>query len=83
MPPQHETPFLGEWTTVAITLTILTLMNRMLLGVLGVEQATLAPVLVQGIMTLIAYPFVVLISQSLLGVRRLTPAEIEAMGAHR
>jgi hypothetical protein len=34
-------------------------------------------------MTLIAYPFVVLISQSLLGVRRLTPAEIEAMGAHR
>ncbi|CUH77342.1 hypothetical protein TRM7557_01327 [Tritonibacter multivorans] len=81
MPPQHETPFLGEWTTVAITLTIITLMNRMILGVLGVEQANLAPILVQGIMTLIAYPFVVLISQSLLGVRRLTPAEIEAMGA--
>lgn len=81
MPPQRETPFLGEWSAVAVVVLAITVINRLVLGILGVEQAHIALILVQGIMTLLAYPLVVLVSQSLLGVRRLTPSEIEALGA--
>ena len=83
MPPQRETPFLGEWSAVAVIVLSITVINRLVLGLLGVEQAHIALIFVQAIMTLVAYPLVVLVSQSAFGVRRLTPAEIETLGARQ
>ncbi|OIQ32842.1 MAG: rod shape-determining protein MreD [Alphaproteobacteria bacterium MedPE-SWcel] len=81
LPASRETPFLGEWFAVSVIIVGITLLNRVILGILAVEQAHIALILVQVIMTIAVYPVVVFLSQSLLGVRRLSPAEIETMGA--
>ncbi len=81
LPAHRETPFLGEWIAVAVTVIGITFLNRIILAIVAVEQAHVALVLIQIIMTLVAYPFVVLLSQTLLGVRRLSPTDIETMGA--
>lgn len=77
----RDTPFMGEWFAIAVVVIVITLLNRVILGILAVEQAHIALVMVQGLMTIAAYPLVVLISQSLFQVRRLTAAEAEAMGS--
>jgi len=79
--PHRETPFLGEWFAVSVVIVGIALLNRMILGLLAVEQAHIALILVQVIMTIAVYPLVVLLSQSLLGVRRLSPADAETLGA--
>jgi rod shape-determining protein MreD len=66
---------------VSIVMIAIALLNRMILGILAVEQAHIALILVQVIMTIAAYPLVVLISQSLFGVRRLSAADAETLGA--
>lgn len=76
----RDTPFLGEWFAIAVVVIVITLLNRVILGILAVEQAHVALVMVQAIMTIAAYPIVVLVSQSLFRVNRLSPAEAEAMG---
>ncbi|MFS4580724.1 rod shape-determining protein MreD [Phaeobacter sp. C3_T13_0] len=81
--PHRETAFIGEWVTVAATVTATTLLNRLVLAILGVEQPSLGLILIQMVATLLIYPLVVLASQSLLGVRKLSPAEAEALGNHR
>ncbi len=80
MPATRETPFLGEWFGVSVVIIGITLLNRLVLGILAVEQPHIALVLVQVIMTIAVYPVVILVSQSLLGVRRLSPADAETMG---
>lgn len=77
----RDTPFLGEWFAIAVVVIGISLLNRLILGILGVEQAHIALVIVQVIMTIAAYPVVVLVSQSLFGVRHLSPAEAESMGS--
>ncbi|AUQ47014.1 rod shape-determining protein MreD [Phaeobacter inhibens] len=79
--PHRETAFIGEWVTVAITITAVTLLNRLILAVLGVVQPSLGLILIQMVATLLIYPLVALASQSLLGVRKLSPAEAEALGS--
>lgn len=76
----REASFAGEWLAVCLTLLAITVLNRMVLGLLAVEQAQLSLSLIQMVMTMLAYPLVVLVTQSLLGVRKLAPSEIEAMG---
>ncbi|MFP3384044.1 rod shape-determining protein MreD [Tritonibacter sp. SIMBA_163] len=81
LPASRETPFLGEWFAVSVVIIAIALLNRMILGMLAVEQAHIALILVQVIMTIAAYPVVVLLSQSVFGVRRLSPADAETLGA--
>lgn len=81
LPLQRETPFAGEFSAVAIVIIGITLLNRVVLSLLAVEQAHVALVIVQLIMTLIAYPILVIFSQSILGIRRLSQADVDAMGA--
>ncbi|MGR3761849.1 rod shape-determining protein MreD [Roseobacteraceae bacterium NS-SX3] len=81
VPPQRETPFAGEWFAVAVVIAAITVANRLVLGIMGVVQAPLALVAIQMVMTILAYPLVVLASQSLMGVRKLSPAEAEALGS--
>ncbi|MCG7624311.1 rod shape-determining protein MreD [Epibacterium sp. Ofav1-8] len=79
--PHRETPFLAEWFAISVIVIGMALLNRVILGILAVEQAHIALILVQVIMTIAAYPLVVLLSQSVIGVRRLSAADAETLGA--
>ncbi|TDK42234.1 rod shape-determining protein MreD [Antarcticimicrobium luteum] len=76
----REASFAGEWLAVCLTLLAITVLNRLVLGVLSVEQAQLSLSLIQMAMTMLAYPLVVLVTQSLMGVRKLAHGDAEAMG---
>jgi len=77
----RDTGFAAEWLSVIAVLTAITLLNRLVLAVMGVQQAAFGLILIQMLMTIAAYPLVVFVSQSILGVRRLTPADAETLGA--
>lgn len=71
----RDTGFIGEWTTVGAVITVVFVLNRLILAILSVQQATLGPVVVQVLLTIAIYPVMVLISQSALGVRRKSVAD--------
>jgi len=76
----REASFAGEWLAVCLSLLAITVLNRLTLALLAVEQAQLSLSLFQMVMTMIAYPLVVLVTQSLMGVRKPAPSETDAMG---
>ncbi|MGD9864712.1 MAG: rod shape-determining protein MreD [Pseudodonghicola sp.] len=76
----REASFAGEWLAVCLTLLSVTVLNRLVLAILAVQQAQLSLSLFQMVMTMLAYPLVVLVTQSLMGVRKLAPSDAEAMG---
>jgi rod shape-determining protein MreD len=78
-PDLRDLTFPVEWLSVATTLLAMTLGYRLVLGVVMVDQAPLGLSLMQMVMTLAAYPVVVLISQGVLGVRKVAPGELDAM----
>lgn len=78
-PDLRDLTFPVEWASVATTLAAMTLGYRVILGVLMVDQAPLGLSLMQMLMTLAAYPVVVLLSHWLLGVRKVAPGELDAM----
>ncbi len=75
-----ETGFFGEWVAVAAAMTMISVLNRFVLLVVGIEQPALGLILIQTLMTIAAYPIVVLITHGLMGVRKLAPSEAEALG---
>ena len=79
----REASFVGEWLAVGIAISGITVVNRMILALVGVEQAALGLVLIQMLMSIAAYPAVVLVSQSVFGVRKLAPSQAEAQGLTR
>lgn len=78
-PDLRDLTFSMEWLSVASTLLIMTLGYRAVLGLLVVDQAPLGLNLTQMVMTLFVYPLVVLISQSVLGVRKRAPGSLDMM----
>jgi len=76
----REASFAGEWLAVCLTLLAITVLNRLVLGLLAVQQAQMSLSLIQMVMTMLAYPLVVLVTQFGLGVRKLAPSEADAMG---
>lgn len=80
--PHREITFMTEWSAVAIVVIGITLLNRFILGIMAVEQAHVTLDIIQIVMNLLAYPVVVAFSKTILGVRRLSAAEIEAKGGH-
>lgn len=78
-PDLRDLTFPVEWLSVTTTLVAMTLAYRLILGVLMVDQAPLGLSLLELVMTLVAYPVVVLISQSVIGVRKVAPGELDAM----
>ncbi len=75
-----DASFAGEWAAVCIVVVAITILNRMILILLGVDVAPLGLTLLQMIMTLAVYPVVVLVTQSVLGVRKLAPSDADALG---
>ncbi|MCG7520122.1 rod shape-determining protein MreD [Ruegeria sp. Ofav3-42] len=71
----RDAGFVAEWTTAAIVITGVFVLNRVILAILSVQQAALGPVVIQIILTIAAYPLIVLLSQNVFGVRRLSVAD--------
>ncbi|KIC37678.1 membrane protein [Ruegeria sp. ANG-R] len=74
-PGMRDAGFISEWTTVGAVITVVFALNRMILAILSVQQATLGPVVVQVLMTIAIYPLIALLSQSAFGVRRKSAAD--------
>lgn len=77
---QRDNTFVLEWITVAGCLFAITLVYRLVLMVLIVSPGAMFLTLMQYLMTLAAYPAVVLLSHLFLGVRRSTPGEVDRLG---
>lgn len=81
--PHRESTFASEWLTVALVLTAIATLNRLVLALFGVAQAPVSLTVIQIVMTILAYPLAVWVSQSILGVRKLSPAEAETLVSRR
>ncbi|WP_299845307.1 rod shape-determining protein MreD [uncultured Roseovarius sp.] len=79
-PGLRDLTFPVEWLTVCTTLVIMTLGYRVILGLTVVDQAPLGLSLIQLVMTLVAYPIVVLVTQSVFGVRKRVPGDRNGLG---
>lgn len=62
--------FAAEWLGVAVALTVITLLNRVILALTITPSAPLSLTLMQLAMTLAIYPVVVAISHFVFGIRR-------------
>lgn len=80
-PGLRDMSFAPEWLTVASVLVAITLAYRLVLSVLMVDQAPLGLSLIEMLMTLLAYPLVVLASAWILGVRKIRPGDAESLGS--
>jgi len=76
-PDLRDLTFVMEWASVATTLITMTLVYRIILGVTMVDQAPLGLSLMEMISTLAVYPLVVLVSQTVLGVRKAAPGDLD------
>ncbi len=80
-PSMRDAGFVGEWTSVAAVVTVIFLANRVVLSVLSVEQTALGPVVIQMVLTIGIYPIIVVLSQTVFGVRRVSAANASTTGA--
>ncbi|EEE36280.1 MreD protein [Rhodobacteraceae bacterium KLH11] len=67
--------FIAEWSTVGAVITVVFVLNRLILAILSVQQATLAPVVIQMVLTIAIYPLIVFLSQGAFGVKRKSSPE--------
>ncbi|MEM9755642.1 MAG: rod shape-determining protein MreD [Pseudomonadota bacterium] len=74
-----ELNFAIEWAFVTGAVFAVILAERMVLWVLFAPQTSLGLSLVVGLSTAASYPFVVLVSQYLFGLRKLSPADTEQL----
>ena len=75
-------PFLVEWTTVAIGIAVITVIDRMVLALVDIPQAALSLSLMQMVLTCAIYPVVVVVAHVVFRVSRPAPGEVDALG-HR
>ncbi|WP_420585113.1 rod shape-determining protein MreD [Ruegeria sp.] len=80
-PGMRDMGFAGEWSTVAVVITAVFMLDRVILAILSVQQAALGPVVVQVVLTIAVYPVIVLLSQNAFGVRRVSAANSGILGA--
>ena len=76
----RDLSFPVEWALVSVVIVVMTALNALVLGITMVPQGGLALTLRQLLMTILAYPLVVLASHYLFGLRRAAPGEIDAVG---
>nr|WP_319249323.1 rod shape-determining protein MreD [uncultured Celeribacter sp.] len=76
-PTSRDMPFVFEWAMVAAVMLAIALLNRIVLTLFMVDQAPLGLSILGQISTLIAYPFVVLFSRTILRIEKVTPTEAD------
>ncbi|WP_120499395.1 rod shape-determining protein MreD [Roseovarius sp. EL26] len=72
--------FPNEWFNAAFIIAGVALAQRLVLGVMLSDQVPLGLHLMQVVMTIVAYPLVVFISQVIFGVRKASTKDINAIG---
>lgn len=75
----RDMPFAVEWMMVAGVMMAMAVLNRLVLAVFMVDQTSLGLTLMGQLSTLLSYPIVVLISQFLLGITKISPSEADEM----
>ncbi len=78
----RDLPFLGEWMMVGATILAVTVLNATILALFVVIRPALGQVLIQMIVTVAAYPLVVLFSAAVFGIRKAPPGAVDQLG-HR
>ncbi|SFR47195.1 rod shape-determining protein MreD [Yoonia tamlensis] len=73
-------PFLGEWGSVALAMFALFATYRLALAVFALDVAPLGMVVLQLILTIAAYPFVVVFMHYVFGISRVAPGETGSRG---
>jgi len=81
-PFSRDLLFLVEWVMVAGVLLAMTVTNALVLAIFLVQQPVLTLTFLQLITSILSYPVVVAISRFALGVRKIAPGEVDALG-HR
>lgn len=76
----RDSTFPAEWLTAATIIFVILVSNRLILAVLFVELPGITLSLFELGMTVLFYPVVVLITHSLMGVRKAAPGELDALG---
>ncbi|EAQ25660.1 MULTISPECIES: hypothetical protein [unclassified Roseovarius] len=79
-PSLRDLTFAAEWASVASTMVLITVANRVILALLMVDQAPLGLSLMQLLSTLVAYPAMAILSHVLLGVRKRAPGDLDTAG---
>jgi rod shape-determining protein MreD len=76
----RDATFGAEWVAVAIWLTGILILNRIVLLLLLVQPPELRLSLLELGITVLIYPGVVFVTRSVMGVRRAAPGELDALG---
>jgi rod shape-determining protein MreD len=82
VPLTRDLPFAVEWGMVALVMAAMFLANRLALALFMVPQSTMGATLIQLAFTILVYPLVVFLSHYALGLRKIAPGEVDALG-HR
>ena len=76
----REQTFVTEWLMIAVILLVMTLANRITLGLFVVQQPAWGLVVVQYMATVLVYPLVVFTLQLVFGITKMSASEAEAQG---
>lgn len=78
----RDLPFLLEWMMVATVMAAAFALQSLTLGLFVVPQAGFGPTAIRFLATVAIYPGVVAVSHWALGLRKVAPGEVDALG-HR
>jgi rod shape-determining protein MreD len=76
----RDANFAAEWITVGLIIMVITVFERLVLGLVLVDLPLLTVTLSELGMTLLFYPLVVAITHFLMGVRKTAPGDLDALG---
>jgi len=76
----RDAGFGSEWMTVGVTIVAIVVLNRIVLAVALVDVPSVALSLSELGMTLLFYPLVVGITHFVMGVRKIAPGDLDALG---
>lgn len=82
-PSMREKPFPVEWASVATTLLIATVAYRLILTISLVDPPAISLTFLQYVLTVLAYPVVILVSRFIFGVNKMTLSQTDATGRQR
>lgn len=77
----RELPFPAEWALVLAAVVGMQAFGHVLLVLLVTDRPPLGLQLVRGLFTAAIYPLAVLVTAHVLGIRKPTPGEVDALGA--
>ena len=78
----RDMPYLVEWLTAGILITVMSLAEMLVLAIFFVPQASLGASLIQMIMTILCYPVASALFGRAFGIHKRAPGEPDALG-HR